>query len=387
MKMPLFAIAVISLITQAAPPRDSTAARSNASGVIRGRILSATTGQPLHRVRVTLNAQLPNPPSAVTDTRGDYEITGLPAGSYTLTAARSGYLTLQYGQRRPAEAGRIIELKDGQTVDRIDMALVRGGVLGGVIVDDVGELYPGVRVEALEFRYLRGRRLLVQAASATTNDLGQYRIGGLSPGSYIVKASSTDTWESDDGAATHAYAVTYFPGTTSMDQAERVTLAIGQDLRNFNFAMRQGRAATITGLMQTAAGEPVAAQVINASRAIRGVGDALFATGGPGGGRARTDQSGAFQISGLAPGEYVVSAGDDASGVSVTVSDGDSKHVILSARKPGVASGIVTTDEGTPPPFQPNRLRVIPVNADRTRFCRSSLQQVRRQSGAIGRFD
>ena len=157
---------------------------------------------------MTLNAQLANPPSALTDMRGDYEITGLAAGSYTLTPARSGYLTLQYGQRRPAEAGRIIEVKDGQTVDRIDMALVRGGVLGGVIVDDVGDVYPGVRVEALEFRFVRGRRFLVQAASATTNDLGQYRIGGLAPGTYVSRASSIDTWESDDGASTHAYATT-----------------------------------------------------------------------------------------------------------------------------------------------------------------------------------
>ena len=129
MKIPLLAFALIGFMGQGIPPRrpppppvdDLRPAKSAPPAAIRGRITSATTNQPLHRVRVTLNASMPNPPTAVTDTRGDYEITGLPAGSYTLTAARSGYLTLQSGQRRPAEAGRVIELKDGQTVDRIDI--------------------------------------------------------------------------------------------------------------------------------------------------------------------------------------------------------------------------------------------------------------------------
>jgi hypothetical protein len=82
-------IALIAIVSQATPPRDPSAARSAASAVIRGRIMSATSNQPLHRVRVTLNSQTPNLPSAVTDARREYEITGIPAGSYTLAAARS----------------------------------------------------------------------------------------------------------------------------------------------------------------------------------------------------------------------------------------------------------------------------------------------------------
>src|SRR5687768_16780436 len=96
------------LAAQAQPPRDNLATRTAATATVRGRITAAATGEPLHRVRVTLNTSDPNPPSGVTDTRGDFEIAGVPAGSYSLTAARAGYLTIQYGQRRPREAGRTI---------------------------------------------------------------------------------------------------------------------------------------------------------------------------------------------------------------------------------------------------------------------------------------
>ena len=164
---------------QTTPPRDTPTAQR--LGTIRGQVTNAA-GEPLHRVRVALNAPAPNPPSSVTDTRGEFEITSVPSGSYYLTATRAGYLTIQYGQRRPREAGRTIQVKPGDSVEGINFALPRGAVLAGTITDDIGEPYQGVRVEAVELRYVRGRRVPVQAASAITNDLGQYRLSGLQPG-------------------------------------------------------------------------------------------------------------------------------------------------------------------------------------------------------------
>ena len=46
------------------PARD--AAATAGTGVVRGKVVAATTGLPLHRVRVTLNGAARNPPSGVT---------------------------------------------------------------------------------------------------------------------------------------------------------------------------------------------------------------------------------------------------------------------------------------------------------------------------------
>lgn len=364
MKTSILLVSCILFGTQTAPPRDKPATQAAGTAVVRGRITSAATGEPLHRVRVTLNGQTPTPPTAVTDTRGEFEITNVAAGSYSLTATRAGYLSLQYGQRRPREAGRTLELSAGQILEQINMALPRGSVLAGVVTDDTGDHYPAVRVEAVELRYIRGRRMPVQATSTLTNDLGQFRLSGLQPGTYFLRASTTDTWEGDDGKGTHAYAPTYFPGVTAFNEAQSLSVGIGQQMPSLDFSLRPGRAALITGVMQNANGEAMASQTINLSIATRGVGGALFSTGG--GGSARTDANGSFEFANLAPGEYVLSSGGDAERVSlsVTVADGDVRSVVLMPLKPSIVRGTIVTDDGSVPPFLPGRLRVTPIAAD-----------------------
>lgn len=236
--IPLFLAIHSPALAQPARPRDA-APRAAAAGtaVIRGRVTAAAAGQPLHRVRVTLNGALPNPLTAVTDTRGVFEVSDVPAGSYSITAARAGYLTIQYGQRRPKESGRTIDVRDEQTVTDIDFALPRASTLAGRIVDELGDPAAGVRVEAMDVRYLRGRRQPVQAGAATTNDIGQFRIGGLEPGMYYLRASTIETWESDDGKEAYAYAQTFYPGMSALEETRAVSLSLGQQLGGLDFPL------------------------------------------------------------------------------------------------------------------------------------------------------
>ena len=179
---PLVLAAGLLLQSTAAPQRDRPAVAAQGGGIIRGRVVSAATRQPLHRVRITLRASDPNAPATVTDTRGQFELRNVPPGSYTLTAARAGYLTIQYGQRRPRESGRTFDIKADDVLTGIDLAMYKGGVISGRITDEANEPAPNVRVEAVEMRFMRGRRVPVAAKIATTNDAGEYRLSGLDPG-------------------------------------------------------------------------------------------------------------------------------------------------------------------------------------------------------------
>ncbi len=119
---------VLSLAISAGPqePRDTAAPVKAAGATIRGRVTAAATGLPLHRVRITLNGSLSNPLTTVTDAKGVFEPTDVPPGAYALTAARAAYLTIQYGQRRPREGGRTLQIQRGQSVEGIDFALYQG---------------------------------------------------------------------------------------------------------------------------------------------------------------------------------------------------------------------------------------------------------------------
>ena len=101
---------------------------------------------------------------------------------------------MQYGQSRPFEPGRPIELTDAQLMEKADVALPRGSVLAGRVADEFGEAVAEAEVIAMRLQYQNGRRRLTPAGrNATTNDLGQFRIYGLPPGEYYIAALNGDT--------------------------------------------------------------------------------------------------------------------------------------------------------------------------------------------------
>jgi protocatechuate 3,4-dioxygenase beta subunit len=122
-----------------------------------------------------------------TDAEGRYEFKNLPPGAYSLNVSKAPYLT---GPLDPqAVNARMIELKTGETLDRVDVTLLRGGVIAGRVVDEFGEPLSGLDVSARRVQTIAGRRqLLPFGPQASTNDIGEFRIFGLEPGQYAVLA-------------------------------------------------------------------------------------------------------------------------------------------------------------------------------------------------------
>jgi hypothetical protein len=177
--------------TPGAPARDNSTINPTGTAKIRGRVVSADTGNPLRRAQVRLSAGEPRVMMvANTDADGRYEFANLPAARYSLMVSRNGYVGLQFGQQRAFESGRPLEIAIGQLADKIDFALPKGGVIVGRITDDTGEPAPGVRVQAMRYQYMpSGQRQLSPGGGASgmfgptiTDDLGQFRVYGLMPG-------------------------------------------------------------------------------------------------------------------------------------------------------------------------------------------------------------
>src|SRR5688572_5834017 len=79
------------------------------SASIYGRIVTADSAAPIRRAEVRAMNDAGISRLATTDADGRYELRNLPAGKYRVTVSRSGFVTLTFGQRRPAEAVKPID--------------------------------------------------------------------------------------------------------------------------------------------------------------------------------------------------------------------------------------------------------------------------------------
>jgi hypothetical protein len=409
------------------PARDTSAqqakdAAPTPAGQITGRVLAADNGRPVKRARVFASAaELPGGRGVLTDDSGLYELAELPAGRYTITVSKSGFVSLSYGQRRPLQAGTPLQLADGQQLKSVDFRLPRGSAIAGRILDEDGDPMPGVAVRVMRYQYLQGERRLTPAGNAQTDDKGDYRVWGLTPGDYYVNALARNFnlaggrgggrggpggpgglgaplfsggapfggrgaqffGAGQDEPEQLAYAPTYFPGAPSVNEAKPVTVGLGQEVLDINFSMQLVRAARLTGHVLNPDGTASTSGNVNLATETGATGGRIGANFG---GRIQWD--GEFTIANVPPGRYVLRArGDDtetpqyaSQPLTVNGQDMDGLTVILTPG--GTITGTVTFLPGGSPVPDFTQIRIGAPSLDQAAFGPQSNARVDKE----GRF-
>lgn len=341
------------------------------SATIRGAVIAADTGAPLRRVQVravSMNGQ--DTRATLTDDQGRFELRELAGGRYNLSAQRSGFVTVSYGQRRPNERGIPIDVAAGAVVDRIAIALPRGGVITGRLSDDAGEPLADAQVVVLRSMFTpAGRRAMPVARPDTTDDQGTFRVHGLPPGEYVVSATVRNSTFGPPGRAgaeiDQGYAPTYYPGTPAAGDAQRISVAAGQEVSGVSFAMTPTRVARVSGrVVGGPAGE---------SGGFVSLMPEDISLGMSGGGGASVRGDGTFEFNGIAPGRYTLRAepresrGNDDALVglaSLTVAGADVTGLVIPMQRPGRISGRIEFEGGLPADARPSQVSVSPLPAD-----------------------
>jgi hypothetical protein len=287
------------------PLRDNTPAPKGTAKII-GRIVSADSGNPIRRAQVRVSAPDARTNRVVTtDNQGRYEIGDLPAARYRLMISKAGYVTLEYGQARPFEAGKPLDVADGQVLDKIDFSLPRGSVIAGRVSDEFGDPIADAQVQAMRYQFSNGQRQLVNAGrTAVSDDIGQFRIFGLMPGDYILRASVRPNAQMAMAFAVveepSGYPPTYYPGTTDVAQAQSVTVALGQEMSSVTFSLVPARLARISGTVLSSNGKPLNGAVVLVRPTSGGGG--MFNIGGAN----QVGADGSFTLNNVPPGEYTL---------------------------------------------------------------------------------
>jgi hypothetical protein len=239
--------------------------------------------------------------SAKTDADGQYRITNLAPGMYRVVAQAPGFASPEEASGR---FSREISLDPGETRDKIDFALVRGGVITGRVSD--ADDQPVVeQTISLTLLIAGGWQSYSRPYSnnyemMTTDDRGVYRIYGLPAGRYKVSIGEGrgSSYSKLDYGQSY-YPLTYHPDVQDESKARIVELTEGGEVSGIDIK--------VGGLARSyeASGRIVNAETGRPQPGIKwGFGGPGISTFG-----AKSDENGGFKISGLIPGRYSVFAG------------------------------------------------------------------------------
>ena len=366
--------------------------------------------------------------TVTTDGNGRFTFTGVDPGQYEISAERDGFIRSQYGQRTPTGSGVVVPVTANQRLT-IDLKMLQASVVSGRIINADGEPAAQATVQVYTYQYSNGQRTLAEGKSVQTNDLGEYRLFWLSPGEYFI--SVTDTGSDDDSpvgvtdvgqnrggrgalaglrvlsaigdrGGNFVQALTgsttppvFYPGTIDPDAAIPITVPASVEVRGTDFQLRPMRTATVSGRVvapfplsqnnnaqfraRGAQGVDVAAPLLQIANApvqlsLNRVGNSRTGLGGLLNlrlGSNPVNADGSFEIKGVAPGEYNLTAtARDPNGqqytsrTRVSVGTSDVTNLTVSV-KPGVELRGKIILDGTPPQqFSMSNLRVSLIAED-----------------------
>jgi hypothetical protein len=276
-------------------------------------VVNAVTGEPLKKAHLTLRplgVQNGVPYGTMTDNAGHFLMTDVDPGRYNFAASRNGFVEQTYSPQGGTNRSTLLTLGNGQKLKEIVFKLTPQGVISGRILDEDGEPCSNVAVQGMVSRYQRGRRQLMGQNGSSTNDLGEFRLYGLSPGKYLVSA----TYQSRDmfsmgpertvgTAPEEGYTTTYYPNSTNPENASALEITPGAQVSGINMTLVRIRTVRIKGHLNVGA-TPEARRNINVMLMPRD----NIGFGMPRAMARGIDAQGNFQLRGVAPGSYVLRA-------------------------------------------------------------------------------
>ena len=232
------------------------------SGVIEGTVTRFGTTEGLASVRITITRdgqqELSGEPDAVTDATGHFAIRNAAPGTYTIRAARPGYLSPMQNGTEVHEGGSSKSIKvDLAQPTVVNLGLSPGAAIAGRVTDPFGRPADGATIEAsliLPDGSTKSRR------AGSSDDRGQYRLWGLESGKYrltleyrrggaiaFIDGGTVVATGGPPLGVPESLIKTYFPGTVDVERAALVDVPDGGSVDGIDFGFQTGQSFKISG--------------------------------------------------------------------------------------------------------------------------------------------
>jgi Carboxypeptidase regulatory-like domain len=328
-------------VAQSTPPKEPPKC------TVQGKVIHEPGGQPLKKAKVELHPEDKENGTAykeTSDVEGRFKFDKVEAGNYTLTLERGGFL-----EARKRHDSHMLTLQPGQEIKDLLLRMQPSAVITGKVLDDDGDPLPGVDVIVSKYGASSGQRGVVGGGS--TDDVGEYRVGNLRPGRYLIQAALTsysaepEAKQADETKELSPYP-TYYPAATDKNQAAPIELHAGDEVP-INITLSYGPGYRVRGWivgMPELAGKKVD-MLLRRKDASPWQGNQFVVN-------VKTD--GSFEIPKLLPGEYRVmffnADGSDfhayQAAQTIEVRDADLDNVRLSSEADSEVIGRFRTDNG-----------------------------------------
>ncbi|MGA2040047.1 MAG: carboxypeptidase-like regulatory domain-containing protein [Bryobacteraceae bacterium] len=237
-----------------------------AKGSIEGQVVDAKTNAPVRKAAVSLQGGMPfarpgqplsnsGPLRAETDAKGNFAFRGVEPGNYRLSGQHEGYVAIPY-QGYPTVS---VVLGRGQDLKGVIVKLTPQAVITGKVLDEDGEAVQGAQVATIQRDgRQRGGSGWNPMGNGQTNDLGEYRIAGLTPGSYVVRATWRNNmpmpyYDSERPLAAEPeleYIPTHYPSAADASKATPVTVAMGAEIHGIDIRLRKAKTVRVRGRVE-----------------------------------------------------------------------------------------------------------------------------------------
>lgn len=199
--------------------------------VVSGAVTDEVTGNPLPHVFVFLRPvdSIPHTRffnlTGFTDTTGTYIIRGVPAGRYIAVSFKPGYSREYYLNVSTPDSADTLVLTENDTLEGINFSLSRFvfSAITGNVTDN--ETTRGIKNAAVFAVKLINGRPIGWRSFTRTDSTGNYTLGRLVPGNYIVVAKK------------FGYYREFYQNASVIDSATPVGVAPGDTVRNIDFSL------------------------------------------------------------------------------------------------------------------------------------------------------